>query len=293
MLVRTLLSVPVNRPRMVKKAQHLPADVLGLDLEDSVPSGEKDNARSLVRDIIPGLAQREQKVFVRINSLASGLARDDLDAVVVPGLDGISQPKPPAAHDVMEIDAIITRLERVRGIPEGHVKMLPWVETARGLINAYEIASASPRVVGIIFGADDFALDTGMIRSEEGSELTYARTTVVIAAKADNVAAIDSPYNSFLDEEGLIKETMLIRQLGFEGKTLIHPSQIEPVNRIMQPSPQEIEYASRVVEAFEIAEAQGFASTSLNNKMIDIPIANRAKRLLQVAADIARREGMD
>ena len=297
--LRTLLFVPGNRQNMIDKAWNLPVDALVLDLEDSVPSSEKASARAHVRDWLVVMAQgrmgkggelKGRKVFVRINSLASGLAREDLESVITQGIDGISQPKPASAHDVTEVAAIIALLEKERGIEADHVKLLPWVETAIGLIHAYDIASASPRVVGISFGAEDFTLDTGMVRTEEGSELLYPRTMVVIAARAADIFAVDTPYNNFRDEEGLINEARLARRLGFEGKCLIHPGQIEPVNRIFRPSPEEVDHASRVVAAFEAATTQGFASTSLDGRMIDAPIANRARKLLMVADSIARRE---
>jgi len=288
--LRTLLVVPGNRQNMIEKAQTLPADVLVLDLEDSVPAAEKANARALVRESIAGLAVKGQRVFVRINSLASGYAQQDLEAVIGDGIDGISQPKPSSRDEIRKVEAIIERLERERGMRQGHVKLIPWVETAKGLLNAFEIASASPRVVGIAFGAEDFTLDTGMKRTEEGSELLHPRVMVVIAAKAAYVIAIDTPYNDFRNEEGLIREARLARSLGFEGKFVIHPSQIDPVNQILRPSAEEVAHARRVVEAFEAAEAQGFASTSLEGKMIDIPQANRARKLLMVAESIAQRE---
>lgn len=288
--LRTLLSVPGNRQKMIDKARHLPADVLILDLEDSIPQAEKEAARTMVRDSIAGMARAGQQVFVRINSTASGLAMEDLEAVVVPGIDGINQPKPASASDVAEVSAAIERLEKERGIEEGHIKLLPWVETAKGLLNAFEIASASPRVAGIVFGAEDFALDTGILRSEEGGELLYPRTTVVIAARAAGVSAIDTPYNNFRDEAGLVREATLVRNLGYDGKFLIHPDQIEPVNRIFRPTDDEIDRARQVVAAFEEAEAQGLGATSLDGKMIDTPIANQARRLLELANAIARRE---
>ena len=278
-LLRTLLFVPGNRQNMIEKARHLPADALVLDLEDSVPISEKASARAQVRDSLAELTQqgaaagverKGRKVFVRINSLASGLAEEDLEAVITSDIDGINQPKPASARDIEEIAAIIERLERERGITAGHIKLIPWVETARGLIHAFDIASASPRVVGISFGAEDFTLDTGIIRTEDGSELLYPRTMVVIAAKAANVIPIDTPYNNFRDEAGLINESTLARRLGFEGKCLIHPSQIETVNSIFRPSPDEVGYARRVVAAFEAAVAQGFGSTSLDLSLIHI-----------------------
>jgi len=289
--LRTLLSVPGNRQKMIDKARHLPADVLILDLEDSIPRSEKAAARTMVRESIAGMALAGQQVFVRINSMASGLALEDLEAVIAPGLDGINQPKPAAAGDVIAVADTIERLERERGIEGGSIKLLPWVETAKGLLNAFDIAGASPRVLGILFGAEDFALDTGILRTEEGDELLYPRMTVVIAARAAGVAAVDTPYNNFRDEAGLEREAALARKLGFDGKFLIHPDQIEPVNRIFRPTDEEIERARQVVAAFEAAEAQGLGSTSLDGKMIDTPIANQARRLLAIADAIARREG--
>ena len=291
--LRTMLSVPANRQKMIEKARDLPADAIVLDLEDSVPVAEKANARAMARDAIAGRVLGGQRVFVRINSLASGLLEQDLEAVVIPGLAGINLPKPGSADDMREVVAIIDRLETERDIDKGHVRLTPWVETARGLLSAFEIASASPRIVGIIFGAEDFTLDTGMQRTETGDELLYPRIMVIIAARAAEVIAIDTPYNDFRDEEGLIRETTLARQLGFQGKYVIHPSQIQPVNQAFRPSPEEMEEARKVVEAFDEAEAQGFASTSVDGKMIDTPIASRARRLLTVAESIARRESSE
>ncbi len=288
--LRTLLSVPSNRQNMIEKAGSLPTDVLVLDLEDSVPAAEKANARAMVRDAIAGPSLKGQMVFVRINSIGSGLAEEDLEAVITPGIDGINIPKPKSADDIKKVEAIVERLEKERGIEKGHIKLTPWVETAKGLINAFEIASASPRIVGIIFGAEDFTLDTGMQRTEGEDELLYPRTMVVVAAKAADVIAIDTPYNNFRDDEGLIKEATLARRLGFEVKYIIHPSQIEPVNQAFRPTFEEVEQARRIVEAFEAAEAQSFASTSVDGRMIDIPQANRARKLLMVADSIERRE---
>lgn len=288
--LRTLLSVPAIRQNMIEKARSLPADVLVLDLEDSVPAAEKAKARAIVADSIAGLALKGQKVFVRINSIPSGYGQQDLEAVIIDGIDGINQPKPDSGDEVRQVEAIIERLEMERGIKQGHIKLIPWIETAKGLLNAFDIASASPRVVGVAFGAEDLTLDTGMERTEEGSELLIPRTMVVIAAKAADVIAIDTAYNNFRDEEGLIKEARLARSLGFEGKFLIHPSQIDPVNQVFCPTPEEITQARRIVEAFATAEAQGFASTSLEGKMIDIPQARRAQKLLAMAESIAQRE---
>lgn len=288
--LRSSLSIPGIREKMIEKARTLAADALVLDLEDSVPAAEKAKARTIVRDSIAGLALKGQQVFVRINSLDSGYAQQDLEAVITNGIDGIRQPKPSSGDEVREVVAIIERLERERGIKQGHIKLMPEIETAKGLLNAFDIASASPRVVAIAFGAEDFTLDTGMKRTKEGGELLFPRIMVVIAARAAGVIAIDTPWNDFRDEEGLIKEATLARSLGFEGKFLIHPSQIDPVNHIFRPSEEEVAQAKRIDEAFGAAEAQGLATTSVEGKMIDIPQARRARRLLEIAQSIAQRE---
>ncbi|MEA1958652.1 MAG: CoA ester lyase [Chloroflexota bacterium] len=289
-LIKTVLSVPGNRENMIEKSQQLNADVIVLDLEDSVPYQEKARARNIVREWLPRLTGNGSKTYVRINPLDGGMAREDMDAVTIPELDGISQPKPSTGRDIAEVDALLTRLEKERGIAEGHVKMLPWIETAKGLINAYEIAGASPRIVGVIFGANDLVLETGMIRSEEGTELLYPRTKVVIAARAAGVLAIDTPFNDFKDEDGLINEADLARKLGFDGKFIIHPSQIETVARIFCPTEDEVAHATRVLTAFEEATAKGFASASLEGKMIDIPIAQRALKIILLAKNMLHRE---
>jgi len=275
---------------MIEKARTLPADALVLDLEDSVPVTEKAKARALVRDSITELASKGQRVFVRINSLASGYGQQDLEAVIIEGIDGISLPKPSSGDEVRQAVAIIERLEGETAAKLGHIKLIPWIETAKGLLNAFDIASASPRVVGISLGAEDFTLDTGIQRSEEGHELFLPRFMMAIAAKAADVIAIDTPYNDFTDEDGLLREARLTRSLGFEGKFVIHPSQIDPVNYVFRPSEEEVAQAKRIDEVFRAAEVQGFASTSLDGKMIDIPQAQRARKLLEVAQSIAQRE---
>ena len=289
-LLRTVLSVPGNRENMLEKSKHIHADVILLDLEDSVPPEEKARARSIVKNWIPKIAGNGSKVYVRINPIEGGLAQDDLGSVIMRGIDGISQPKPSTGQDIRKVAEMLTRLEKERGLPEGHIRILPWIENSLGLINAYDIASSSPRINGVIFGANDLVLETGMIRSKEGYELLYPRTKIVIAARAAGVSAIDTPYNNFKDDKGLIRETNLARKLGFSGKFAIHPSQIDIVNRIFRPTEEEIAYAKKVVAAFEEARAKGFASASLDGKMIDIPIAQRALNVLLIDEAISSQE---
>jgi len=275
---------------MIEKAQLLAADVLVLDLEDSVPLAEKETARKVISNSLEGLGLKGQKVYIRINALATGLAQEDLEAVVEKRLDGISLPKVGSAEEIKKVEKMIQALEGEREIERGHIRLIPWVETARGLVRTFEICSASPRVIGVAFGADDFTADMGIPRSQEGTELFYPRTVIAIAARAAEVMALDTPYVDFRDEKGLIQDAKLARQLGFQGKFLIHPDQIEPVNQVFRPSPEEVAHARRVVEAFEAAEARGAAATSLDGKMIDTPVAQRARKLLSLAEAIDQKE---
>ncbi len=275
---------------MIEKARILPADALVLDLEDGVPLGEKVTARQVVKDSLPGLSLRGQKVFVRINSLSSGLAEEDIEAIAFPGLEGISFPKPATGEDIEKVDMLLRAAEEARGLELGKIKIIPWVETAQGLINAFQIASTSPRVVGIAFGADDYATDLGIVRSEEGIEFFYPRSVIAVASTAAGVAALDTPYVNYKDEEGLVKDTKLARQLGFKGKFVVHPCQVEIVNRLFTPSQEEIAYARKIMEGFEAAVSRGSAVTSVEGKMVDTPVAERARRLLSLAEAIARKE---
>ena len=288
--LRSLMFIPSNRPNFMEKAGSLPADVLVLDLEDSVPVAEKGAGRELVRRSMRGLVARGQRVYVRINSLVSGLWQDDLQAVVVEGLSGISLPKAGSAEDVLVAARAIEALERERGLEPGRIRLIPWLETALGLVHAFQISSASPRVIGVAFGADDFTSDMGIERTREGTEQFYPRCAIAIPAHAAGVMALDTPYTDFKDEAGLVRDAKLARGLGFLGKFTIHPTQIEPVNNIFRPSDAEVAQARKVVQAFEAAEAQGHASTSLEGKMIDIAVILGARKLLQVAEAIARRE---
>ncbi len=287
-LMRSILFAPGIRPNMMEKARSLPADVVILDLEDSVPVAEKEQARELVRQAIPGFPLAGQQLFVRINPLYTGLGEKDLEAALQEGVDGINFPKPSSAADILEIDRLMSFLEQQRSLPVGRIKLLPWIETAKGVMRAFEIATASPRVVGVAFGAEDFTLDMGIERTKDGAELIYARSAIAVAAQAAEVLAIDTPYPDFRDEEGLIQEAKRARALGFRGKFAIHPSQIEALNQVFSPSEEEMAYARKVVAAFEEAEAKGWSATSLEGKMIDVPIVNRARKLLALAEAMAK-----
>ena len=279
-LLRSLHFVPGISPKMIEKAFTLHPDALVLDLEDSVPLAEKERARELVSAATEPLAKAGQEVFVRINSLSTGLAEDDLRAVISERIVGISLPKPETPEQVQYIAKVIDLLEAERGLVPGRIRLIPWIETAGAVTRVFQIASSTPRIIAVAFGAEDFTLDMGMQRSAEGTELIYPRSQVAIAARVAGVFALDTPYTDFRDEPGLIEEARLNRRLGFHGKFTIHPLQIEPVNRVFTPTADEIEQAARIVKAFEEAQKQGIAATSLDGKMIDTPVFERARRLL-------------
>lgn len=289
LILRTLLFVPGNQERRLEKARLIPADALILDLEDSVPPSEKDAARRMVAASIAELSSSGKDIFVRINSLPTPYAVPDIKSVVTRGLRGICLPKSESREDIRKAEALLTDAEKKSGLADGSVAILALVETAKGIINASEIVSASPRIIGAGFGAEDFALEMGIHRTKEGSEVLYPRTVLAIACRAANVLAIDSVYTDVRDTDGLVRETRAIAQLGFQGKAVIHPDQVDPVNQVFVPSDEEVAQARRVVQAFAAAVEQGQASVSLDGSMVDAPVAERAKKLLARADAIAEK----
>jgi citrate lyase subunit beta/citryl-CoA lyase len=228
-------------------------------------------------------------VFVRVNALITQLTAEDLRMVVQEGLEGIVLPKCESKADILEVERLIEDLEAQRRLKPGGLRLIPTLESAKGVLNAHEIATASKRIIAVAFGALDFTRDMGTSVSREGTELFYARSRIAIVARAARVQAIDTPWIDIADREGLIEEAKAVRQLGFRGKLLIHPSQIEPVNRVFSPSEAEIEYAKKVVKAFKEAEAKGLGAISLEGKMIDIANFRQAEELIAWAEAIAQK----
>ena len=287
---RSLLFVPGNREDMLGKVGGLPADALVPDLEDSVPYPEKEHAREIVGRVVKTLAQRGQAVIPRINSIDTGLAIDDMAAVVCAEVYGVSVGKVESPWDVTQISSALETLEKKSGLAVGHTKLLLWLEGAKAIMTAYEIAQASPRIVAVGFGAEDYTNDMGVQRTETGEEVLFARSRVAVAARAADVLALDTPYVNFRDTEGLQRDAEQGLRLGFKGKFAIHPSQVEIINTTFSPSPEDVEHARRVIEAFEEAEARGSGATSLDGKMIDVPIVKRARYLLAVSETASLRD---
>ena len=287
-LLRSLVFVPGNRRDMLVKARDFEADVIIADLEDSVPPEEKLNAREIVAENVSTLSGKGQRIMVRLNSLDTGLTKDELVAVIGPHLYGISVGKFESTWDIRECDRIMAAAEASAGLEPGSLKLIPWIENAKAVMRAYELASASPRVVAVAFGAEDYTDDMGITRTDVGDEVYFPRAMVAMAAKAAEVPALDGPFVRFRDPEGLKADTEVALKLGFKGKFAIHPAQIETINAMFSPRPGDVEYARRVVEVWTQAEAQGRGSTSLDGKMIDVPMVKRARSLLAQAEAMAR-----
>jgi citrate lyase subunit beta/citryl-CoA lyase len=286
-LARSFLYVPANREKFLEKAIGLPSDAFIFDLEDSVPPAEKARARSGVRDYAPKIT--DDRVWVRVNGIETGLAQSDLDAVIgVKGLAGLFLPKVETRAEVLRWDAMIAALEAERGVEAGAIKLVLSIESALGVLNAYDMSIAAKRVVSLTFGGaqdGDLNTDLGCAWSIDGPEMLHARSHTLLAARAARFdTPLDGVFADVRDADGFERDTALSRRLGYRGRKLIHPGQIEPCNRLYQPSAAELDYYARVLEAFDQAVKQGSASTTVDGRMIDVAMANAARRVLDAAA---------
>jgi citrate lyase subunit beta/citryl-CoA lyase len=286
-LARSFLYVPANREKFLEKAIGLPSDAFIFDLEDSVPPAEKANARAGVRAYAPKIA--DNRVWVRVNGLDSGLAEADLYAVIgVAGIAGLFLPKVETRAEVARWDGMIGGIESERGVARGAIKVVLSIESALGVLNAYDMSIATPRAVSLTFGGaqdGDLNTDLGCAWSIDGPEMLHARSHTLLAARAARFdTPLDGVFADVRDPDGFERDTTLSRRLGFRGRKLIHPSQIEPCNRLYRPSAAELDYYARVLEAFDQAVRQGSASTTVDGRMIDVAMANAARRVLDADA---------
>ena len=282
--LRSLLFAPGNHPRKLEKVGGFGSDAIVLDLEDAVADAEKTAARETVRAALPTYTGTTI-VFVRANGTETGRLEDDVRTVVCADLDGLMVPKVEQPETLPELDRLLAELERERGLPEGHVRLLALIETARGLVRCEDVAlAAPPRLLTVVFGLGDFSVDIGVDLTPDATELLYARSRVVVAARAARLRpALDGPYLDLQNVEGLIADTVRSRQLGFQGRVVVYPPQVEHVLRAYSElSPEEAERAQRVVEAFEQAEAGGSASIQVDGRFVDYPIYARAKEKLRL-----------
>ena len=284
--VRNPIFVPGNRRSMLEKATGFATDAVVADLEDSVPMAEKPAARDLVADMIPVLAKSGQRVIVRVNSLDTGLAEDDITAVAQPDVFAISVGKITSPGDIKEYSRLLDASEVKAGLPTGRILLIPWIETAAGVLHAYDIAQASDRVVAITFGAEDYTRDVGIRRTASGEEVLFPRSLVALAAHAAGVTPLDTPYVNFRDPVGLESDIAEAARLGYKGKFAIHPAQLEPIRRLFGPQLDEIEYARRVMAAWDAASADGRGSLDLDGAMVDVPVVERARNTLAEAAEL-------
>lgn len=283
--LRSLLFVPGGRPERFGKARAAGADAVIYDLEDSVPEGGKAEAR---RNVARGLAEARggagPLAVVRINPASTRHWRDDLRAVVRRGLDAILLPKCSEAAEVAAVDRLVAKLERERRLRRGSVRLFLLVETAGALLHIEALIRASRRVSLLAFGPEDFCLATGTIPSPDERELLYGRSLVVIAASAYGCLAVDGVHMQYADIEGLVAEAERDRRIGFTGKLVVHPMQIEPVHRVFRPSPEELDWARRVLELAEEMAERGVGAVGLEGQLVDAPVIARARRILASAA---------
>jgi citrate lyase subunit beta/citryl-CoA lyase len=291
MVRRSSLIMPVNVPAFVEKAHLRGADAIVLDLEDSIPPAEKERARTLVKDAIPLAARGGGDATVRINRPWE-LGREDLDAVIWPGLAGISFPKPETVEELQRVDEEITRLEAARGIPSGTVKISTSIESVAGFFNARAIAHATPRMVAIGQGSEDFALDLEIEPTAEGIELLFGKLFVVLLAREAGLYPMGTMRGvaDFRDLDGYREAVRTARTVGYRGASCIHPAQVPILNEGFSPTEAEVTHARRVIDVYSEAEAEGRASVALDGKMIDIPVVVRAQRVLARAERIAEME---
>ena len=288
-MFRSLIFVPSNSRRFIDKAKTLNADITCFDLEDSVPINEKTAARETIIQALKQRTDYKTNVYIRINSFDSGMAFTDLKEIIQNGVDGIVIPKVDDENEVIDIIRFISILEDERGIKNGSIKLMPSIETAKGVVNAYSIAKADQRVNALIFGVFDFLYDMGLDYAEnDGIEYVYARAKIPVDAKAAGVAAIDAIWQNVDNTNGLMKDARVAKRLGYSGKSIIHPSQIDPVHNIFIPTKNEIEWAKKVIEALgqTMERGSGKGAVKLEGKMIDAVHYKQAKAILNIDSEM-------
>ncbi|MCE7987269.1 MAG: CoA ester lyase [Caldilinea sp. CFX5] len=283
---RSMLYVPGDSLRKVTKASTLPADTIILDLEDGVALSQKEAARLTVRQALLELDFGSRERLVRINNVNGPLAQNDLAVTIEGRPDGYVVPKVESDEDLLAVSHFLDEQEKLNGWPVGQIRLVAMIETALGVMNLREIGHATPRLDALVFGAEDFAASVGAVRSRENWEMFYARSAVVTAAGAYNLQAIDLVFVGLNDPQGLEAECVNGRQLGFIGKTLIHPGQIETANRVFAPAADEVDAARRLLAAFDEHQKAGAGAFAYEGQMVDMPVIRTAQRLLARAEAI-------
>ena len=282
-LRRTMLYVPGSNAAMAKDAHIYRSDAIMFDLEDSIDVNEKDSARFLVYHALRTLNYEGIETVVRINGLDSPYGKQDVEAMVNARPDIIRLPKTESAGDVQDVEALVAQHEKAAGIPEGSIGLMAAIESPLGVLNAYQIAVSSTRLIGIAFGAEDYVTNMKTSRSKGGEELFFARCQIVIAARAAGIYALDTVFSDLNDEEGFIAEVRTAKQLGFDGKSIISPRQIRPVHDVFMPTTEEIEGARRIMRGILEAKKKKSGVITVDGKMVDKPMVDRAERVIEMA----------
>ncbi len=277
-----MMFIPGNNPSMMQDAYIYQPDSVMLDLEDSVTMAEKDAARMLVHNALKTIDYGNIERVVRINPLNTPYGKKDIEAVVKGGADVIRMPKTETADEVREVEAEIERVEKEIGC-EGRTLIMAAIESALGIVNAYDIATASNRMMGIALGAEDYSANLKTQRTKEGTELQLARETIVVAARAAGIDALDTVFSNLNDMEAFRNEVELIKRMGFDGKSIINPRQIEIVNEVFAPKEKDIEKARTILAAIKEAAERGSGVIAVNGKMVDRPVVIRAQRTIDLA----------
>lgn len=278
-LLRSLLFVPGNNSRFLEKAKTLSADVVCFDLEDSVPLEEKKSARNIIKEALEKRTDYQAEIYVRTNSPVSGLIGEDLAAIVQKGIDGIVIPKVNNASEIKKIEKALANLEKKRKLKP--IELMASIESAEGVVNAYSIASSSKRISSLIFGVFDLLNDLGIEYTKQTEGAKYARTKIPIDARAAGKYALDAIWQDLNDEAGLEQDCTMAKDLGYVGKTIIHPNQIQTTHRIFYPTSSEVEWAKKVIDAYASAKKKKKGATKVDGKMIDEVHFKRAQTLLQ------------
>jgi citrate lyase subunit beta/citryl-CoA lyase len=277
-VLQSFLFVPADSSRKMTSARNLHPDAFIYDLEDAVPIANKHEARHLLTGELNSFINPRPKIFIRVNGFGSAFFGDDLRAVVRREVSGIVLPKCNEASQIAQVHQELSRLENQMSMPEPGINLIPILESAKGVSLAAEIARSSSRIIALFFGGEDFCADMGITRSKDGDEIGVARSLVALAAKSERLEAVDGPFTDFHDRVGLFEETRRVKKMGFTGKALIHPNQIETVHQAMAPSDEEIALAHEIVSAFENA---GRGVMAVRGKMIDEPVVAQARKVLK------------
>ena len=279
-LFRSLIFVPGNNPRFLEKAKKIQADIVCFDLEDSVPDSEKVTARKLIKSALKSRNSYESSIFVRTNSPLSGKIPSDLKEIIQKGIDGIVIPKVNNTKELKKIEKIIVGLEKSRKLKS--IQIIPSIESAEGVVNTYQIASSSKRVVAVVFGVFDLLNDLGVEYTKDAEGAKYSRGKIPVDARAAGVAAIDAIWQDLKDSKGLENDCKIGKSLGYSGKSIIHPDHISVIHKLFHPNKSEIEWAQKVCKTYLESKKQGKGATTIEGKMIDEVHFKQAKTLLEL-----------